>query len=67
MIERGYIYIAQPPLYKIKKGKQEQYIKDNEALNRYLIQLAIEDAALFLSAAIPPISGQRPGKIGGRI
>jgi len=47
LVERGYIYIAQPPLFKIKRGKQEDYIKDEDALNDYLLQLAIQKAELY--------------------
>jgi DNA gyrase subunit B len=43
LIERGYIYIAQPPLFKVKKGKSEKYLKDEKALNEYLSDLAVED------------------------
>lgn len=57
LIERGHIYIAQPPLYKIKKGKQEQYIKDDEALERSLVQSALENAFLFTGDNAPPITG----------
>ena len=56
LVERGHIYIAQPPLYKVKKGKQERYVKDDKELNGYLLQLAIEGAALHLSEDTPPIS-----------
>lgn len=58
LIERGYIYIAQPPLYKVKKGKQEHYVKDNAGLNEYLIQLALDKTSLYIDATTPVIQGQ---------
>ena len=56
LIRRGHIYIAQPPLYKVKKGKQERYVKDDAELNAYLLQLALENARLYVSADAPAIS-----------
>ena len=58
LIENGYIYIAQPPLYKIKKGKQEQYLKDDEALEEFLTQSALEDSYLYVTEGAPGITGQ---------
>jgi len=58
IVEKGYIYIAQPPLYKVKKGKQEHYVKDDVQLNEYLIQLALDKAQLFTDETAPPIQGQ---------
>jgi DNA gyrase subunit B len=57
LIERGHIYIAQPPLYKLKKGKSEHYLKDEAELNAMLLKQALEEAELFGDPAQPPVTG----------
>ena len=57
LIERGHIYIAQPPLYKIAKGKQEQYLKDDQALTDFLTNAALEGGQVFTNPESPAISG----------
>jgi DNA gyrase subunit B len=57
LIERKHIYIGQPPLYKIKKGKQETYVKDDAELNAYLLQIALEDVQLYVNPEAPPVTG----------
>jgi DNA gyrase subunit B len=57
LIERGHIYIAQPPLYKIKRGKQESYVKDDNELNQLLLTSALETAGLHVNEGAPPLLG----------
>jgi len=57
LIERGHVYIAQPPLYKIKKGKQERYVKDDAEMERYLTEVALQNAALYPTADTAAIEG----------
>lgn len=63
LIERGHIYIAQPPLYKVKHGKQERYVKDDHELKQYLLGLALADAELHTHEGRPPLTGETLEKI----
>ncbi|RME32756.1 MAG: DNA topoisomerase (ATP-hydrolyzing) subunit B [Gammaproteobacteria bacterium] len=64
LIERGHIYIAQPPLYKVKKGKREMYVKDDQALNRYLMGLILKDATLKVSESAEPLKEETLTRLG---
>ncbi len=63
LIERGHIYIAQPPLYKIKQGKQEWYLKDESEMNRYMLERAQDGARLFPAEDTPPFSDSALAKL----
>ena len=63
LVEGGHVYIAQPPLYKIKHGRSELYIKDDQALNQHLLTLALTDAALIPAPGAAAIEGDALGEL----
>jgi DNA gyrase subunit B len=63
LVERGHIYIAQPPLFKVKQGKHEQYLKDEQELDQYLLESAIKDAALLTKKGGSNLTGDALGEI----
>ena len=63
LVERGHIYIAQPPLYKVKAGKEELYLKDAGALDTFLLRIALKDASVLTSANGPTLSGDTLGEL----
>ena len=58
LLERGYVYIAQPPLYKVKVGREERYLKDDQEEAQFMLQLALKDAQLMPSQGAAPIAGE---------
>jgi len=58
LVERGHIYIAQPPLYKIKQGKEERYLKDDQEMKIYMLKAALNNAALYPAADATPIQSK---------
>jgi DNA gyrase subunit B len=63
LVERGHIYIAQPPLYKVKHGKQERYLKDDHELKQFLLQQALGDAELITATGVTALTGNALGDI----
>ena len=58
LVERGYVYIAQPPLFKVKRGKKEEYIKDESLMVRYLMRMATADMTVKSVGANQDIEGK---------
>ena len=63
MIERGFVYIAQPPLYKLKAGKDERYLKDDAELNAHMLRLALQGSELVPGEGVTAISGDALGEL----
>jgi DNA gyrase subunit B len=66
LVERGHIYIAQPPLYKLKAGKDERYLKDEHELKQHLLRLSLKDAAFTPAKGAPPIAGEALADLANR-
>ncbi len=64
LMDRGHVYIAQPPLYKVKKGKQEKYLKDDQTLDAYIIELALEDARIYPDSGVEPLKDDKLRDLG---
>ena len=58
LIDKGYLYIAQPPLYKVKKGKKLRYLQDDDALSRYLIELGTDNVRLSMKEGSTQLVGE---------
>ena len=63
LVERGHIYIAQPPLYKIKQGRDERYLKDEHELKNYMLGSALKDASFYPALDAAPLQGEALGEI----
>ncbi len=63
LVQRGYVYIAQPPLYKVKVGREERYLKDDQEEAQFMLQLALKDASLLREEGAAPISGDALGEL----
>ncbi len=58
LVERGHVFIAQPPLYKVKHGKEERYLKDDHELKEYLLRIALKDAEFIPGEGSPPLAAE---------
>lgn len=65
LVERGHVYIAQPPLYKIKQGRDERYLKDDKEMKSYLLKSALKDTALYTELGATPLQGEALEQIAG--
>ncbi|MCC7059925.1 MAG: DNA gyrase subunit B, partial [Burkholderiaceae bacterium] len=66
LVERGHIYIAQPPLYRVRHGKDERYLKDDAELNQYMLRHALDGALLLPGEGAEPIRGEALGELARR-
>jgi DNA gyrase subunit B len=66
LVERGHIYIAQPPLYKVRHNREERYLKDDHELNQYMLRIALESAVLKPTEQAEPLSGEALGELARR-